>query len=139
MTNTPILRLLDADVVIDIQHRHPPALAWFSSLTANPSVPGIAVMELYQGARSKTEEREVEVLLAPLPVVWPTEADCQRALVEFRRFHLSHRLSLLDALIAATAIGLGATLCTFNAKHYKISPGWFWNSRMPASFCPCHV
>lgn len=76
-------------------------------------------MELYQGARSKKEEREVEVLLAPLPTVWPTEADCQRALVEFRGFHLSHGLGLLDALIAATAIGLGATLCTFNAKHYK--------------------
>ena len=36
---------------------------------------------------------------------------------------MSHSLGLLDSLIAATAIGLGATLWTFNAKHYKVVPG----------------
>jgi predicted nucleic acid-binding protein len=28
-----------------------------------------------------------------------------------------------DALIAACAIGLSATLCTFNVKHYRVVPG----------------
>ncbi|MCY4604723.1 MAG: VapC toxin family PIN domain ribonuclease, partial [Gemmatimonadetes bacterium] len=36
--------------------------------------------------------------------------------------HLSHNLGLLDALIAACAIGSSATLCTFNVKHYRIVP-----------------
>jgi predicted nucleic acid-binding protein len=35
----------------------------------------------------------------------------------------SHHLGLLDALIAATAIGLGASLCTFNAKHFQMISG----------------
>jgi hypothetical protein len=55
-----------------------------------------------------------------LPVVWPTTADCQRALTDFIACYLSHNLGLLDTLIAACAIGLSATLCTFNVKHYRV-------------------
>ena len=59
----------------------------------------------------------------PLPVIWPTVGDCQRALADFAAFHLSHGLVLLDALIAAIAAGLSAELCTFNDKHYRIVSG----------------
>jgi predicted nucleic acid-binding protein len=38
-------------------------------------------------------------------------------------FHLSHRLGLLDALIAACALGQAATLCAFNLKHYRVIAG----------------
>jgi hypothetical protein len=59
----------------------------------------------------------------PLQVVRPTEADCARALSEFTVYHLSHGLGLLDALIAASAVGLSVTLYTFNDKHYRMIPG----------------
>jgi hypothetical protein len=49
--------------------------------------------------------------------------DCQRALADFTAFHLSHGLGLLDALIAACAVGLSATLCKFNVKHYRVVSG----------------
>jgi predicted nucleic acid-binding protein len=62
-------------------------------------------------------------LTGPLPVVWPTAADFQRALANFTSLHLSHGLGLLDAVIAACAVGLSAELCTFNQKHYKAVPG----------------
>jgi predicted nucleic acid-binding protein len=62
-------------------------------------------------------------LVAPLRKVWPTEKDCDRALADFSQFHLSQGLGLLDALIAATAIGQGAKLCTFNLKHYSAVVG----------------
>jgi predicted nucleic acid-binding protein len=113
----------DTDVLIDVQRKHPPAVAWFTALTQMPSVPGLAVMELYQDARNARELREARRLVAPMPVVWPTEADCRKALVDFTRFHLSHNLGLIDSLIAATAVGLGAELATFNAKHYRVVPG----------------
>jgi len=60
--------------------------------------------------------------VAPLQVVWPTEADCSRALSDFAAHHLSHGLGLLDALIAACAIGRSATLWPFNVKHYQVVP-----------------
>jgi hypothetical protein len=111
--------LLDSDILIDIQRGHPPALAWFASLTEAPSVPGLVVMELIQDAQNLQQVRRALKLVAPLPVVWPTEADCNRALSDFAAYHLPHGLGLLDALIAACAVGLSASLCTFNVKHYQ--------------------
>ena len=110
--------LLDTDVIIDVQRRHPPAMAWFASLTEVPVVSGFVVMELMQSARNKTELTAAKRLIAPFPVAWPSQADCNLAVQLFENFHLSHRLGLIDSLIAATCIGLGITLCTFNAKHF---------------------
>lgn len=115
--------LLDTDVLIDIQRGHPPALAWFGSLTDLPSVPGFVVMELIQDAQNSQQIRRALKLVAPLPMIWPTEADCNRALSHFTAYHLSHRLGLIDSLIAACAIGISAVLCTFNVKHYRVVPG----------------
>jgi predicted nucleic acid-binding protein len=59
-------------------------------------------------------------MLSPLTIVWPTEVDCNRALSDFVTYRLSHGLGLLDALIAASAVGMSIPLCTFNNKHYKM-------------------
>src|SRR5438876_10077190 len=111
--------LVDTDVLIDVQRGHPPALAWFAGLTALPAVPGFVVMELVQNARNGREARQARKLVAPLQVVWPTEADCARALSDFTVYHLSQGMGLQDALIGACAVGLSATLNSFNQKHYQ--------------------
>jgi len=36
----------------------------------------------------------------------------------FARYHLSHALGILDALIGQMAVALGLPLYTFNQKHY---------------------
>lgn len=115
--------LLDTDILIDIQRGHPPALTWFASLPDLPTVPGLVVMELIQDAQNSQQVRKALRLLAPLPIIWPTEVDCNRALSHFTAYHLSNSLGLIDSLIAACAVGLSATLCTFNVKHYKVVPG----------------
>lgn len=115
--------LLDTDILIDIQRGHRPALAWFATLVDLPGVPGYVVMELVQGAQNTQQVTDVIKLIRPLPVVWPSESDCERALANFTVYHLSHRLGLIDALIAACATGLSAQLCTFNARHYRMIPG----------------
>lgn len=114
--------LLDADVLIDVQRGHAPAVRWFANLSVPPSVPGLVVMELIQDAENREQVEMARKLVAPLPVVWPTEADCSRGLALFETYHLSHSIGLLDALIGACAVGLGATLFTFNLKHYRVIP-----------------
>lgn len=114
--------LLDADVMIDYERGHPPCRAWYASLSELPAVPGLVAMELIQDARNSRELRTARNLVAPLAVYWPAEEDCERALRDFAAFHLSHSLGLIDSLIAATAVGLGATLVTFNVKHYHAVP-----------------
>lgn len=115
--------LLDTDVLIDVQRGHPPAVAWFSSQTQPLAVPGFVAMELIQPARNAREVQKARKLVAPFPIVWPTASDCDRALADFATLHPSHSLGLIDALIAATAVGQNATLCTFNLKHYRVVPG----------------
>jgi predicted nucleic acid-binding protein len=116
------MHMLDTDVLIDIQRGHPPALAWFQGLTDLPAVPGFVVMELIQDAQNSMQVRRALKLVAPLRIVWPTTIDCNQALSHFTAYHLSHNLGLIDALIAACAVGLSATLCTFNVKHYRAVP-----------------
>ncbi|MBV7329156.1 VapC toxin family PIN domain ribonuclease [Chloroflexi bacterium TSY] len=115
--------LLDTDVIIDVQRGYIPALTWFSGLSELPSTSGLVVMELVQDARNTREIQRVLKLVEPLPVVWPTQADCERALADFKIYHLSHSLGLIDSLIGACAVGLSATLCTFNIKHYRVIAG----------------
>ena len=116
------MELVDTDVLIDVQRGHPPAVAWFSALAAPPAVAGIVVMELIQDARNAVEVRQALKLVAPMQTVWPSEAECAAALSDFATYHLAHGLGLLDALIAACAVGRSATLYTFNVKHYKAIP-----------------
>lgn len=80
-------------------------------------------MELVQDAKNARQTRQALRLVAPPTVVWPTEADCGRALTDFAAYHVSHGLGLLDALISACAVGSSATLCTFNVKHHRMIPG----------------
>ena len=114
--------MLDTDVLIDIQRGYTPAIDWFSSLAEVPSVPSFVVMELVQDSQNVQQVRKALQLVAPLPMIWATEADCARALLDFTAYHLSNSLGLLDALIAACAVGWGLTLCTFNVKHYRVVP-----------------
>lgn len=115
--------LLDTDVFIDFQRKYPPAETWIASLTETPVMPGLVAMELVQDARNKREVKTAVRLIAGYPLLWPTEADCKNALDLFRRYHLSHNLGLIDAMIAACAIGASATLCTFYVKHFRAVPG----------------
>ena len=116
------MQVLDADVLIDIQRGFPAAVAWVDSLVESPSVSGLVVMELINEAQNRRQVTVAQHLVAPFPIVWPTSDDCNRALLTFTDFHLSHGLGLMDSLVAATAVGLSATLLTFNLKHFRIVP-----------------
>lgn len=115
--------LLDTDILIDVQRGFAPAVEWLAGLSELPAVPGMVVMELIQGANNAGQVRQALKLVSPFLIVWPTEADSNRALSDFAVYRLSHGLGLLDALIAACAIGHSATLYSINMKHYRTVPG----------------
>ncbi len=112
--------ILDSDILVDIQRGYQPAVEWFNRLHELPSVPGYVVMEMIQDSENKVQVQRAVKLTQPLPVVWPSAADCDRALTDYQEFHLSHSLGLLDSLIGACAVGRSATLCTYNVKHYRV-------------------
>jgi predicted nucleic acid-binding protein len=113
--------LLDTDVMIDILRSHRPALHWLQTLGQTPiGLPGLVVMELIQGCRTRVEQQRVQSTIRPHSLFWPTPTDCSRALDDFTQYSLSHNLGMIDALIAHTVIGLGDQLATFNQKHYCV-------------------
>ncbi len=118
------MTLLDTDVAVDILRGYPPAVAWLNQLGATPlGMPGLVVMELLQGCQNKAEQQRIEQIFGNYALHWASDLDCQRALVDFADYHLSHNLGLLDALIAHTAVGLNEELVTFNMKHYNVVAG----------------
>ncbi len=96
--------LLDTDILIDIQRGNGAALAWFSNLIELPTGPGFVMMELLQDAHNAQQVRQVLKLVAPLPIVWPTEFDCNRALADFTNYHLSHRVWTTDGAAVQSLI-----------------------------------
>lgn len=113
--------LLDTDVMVDVLRKYPPALAWLSSLgTEIIGIPGLVAMELLQGCRNRQEQARVETVLRRYTLYWPDRADCERAFDDYVAYHLSHNLSILDALVAETAVGWDSPLATFNTKHYSV-------------------
>ena len=113
--------MIDTDILVDVLCDYPPALAWLKTMrTELIDVPGLTALELLQGCRNRNEQRRVETFLQPYSLRWPTQADCERAFTDFSLYHLSDSLSILDALIAETAVGLNLELATFNQKHYNV-------------------
>ncbi len=111
--------IVDTDILIDLQRKHPPAISWFASLDTVPNVPGFVVMELIQGCKHKEALLTVKRLLDPFEIVWADHSECELGLGFFSRFYLSHHLGMIDSLIACIAVGRNVELCTFNEKHYR--------------------
>ena len=78
-------------------------------------------MELFQGARSKSEHKIIHDLLREYNfVVLPfTENIGHRAAVYVEEYTLKCSLRAGDAIIAATAKENGLVLASANAKHYR--------------------
>jgi predicted nucleic acid-binding protein len=115
--------LLDTDVLIDLESKHPAARAWIDTLPVIPAVCGFAAMELLNGCLNNTDRRKVETFLRPFPVLWPSEAALSWALSTFTPLRLAHGLGMIDALIATTALDHRRALVTFNVRHFRAVPG----------------
>ncbi len=115
--------ILDSDVMIDILRQYSPAITWLETIGDEEIIlPGFVVMELLQGCNNRVDQGKIEKALAAFEIVWPSVETCDEALDVFARYHLSHNIGLLDALIGQTVVALGLSLHTFNRKHYAVIP-----------------
>jgi predicted nucleic acid-binding protein len=116
----PVDILLDTTIIIDIFKGYQPAIDWLKSESdKNIAISGFTVFELLQGARNKEEMLMLQKKLEEFPIFWPSEDDCNRALVTFSNLFLSHGVEVIDTLIAHTAINLDVPIVTLNKKHYE--------------------
>jgi predicted nucleic acid-binding protein len=117
--------LLDTSVLINLLHRRkePTRLVRQLSLSGfQLAISTVNVAEIYAGMRSG-EEQETEELLSAFPSFPVTEGIAKTAgeiVASRRRIGFTH--SLVDMLIAATAVTHGFALLTDNRKDFEI-PG----------------
>ena len=86
-------------------------------------IPSVAVMELIQGTRNKTESIQLKKKLRAYHIIHFNEATSKLTIELIEQFRLSHGLLIPDAIIAATAITFNLKLFTYNLKDFKFIPG----------------
>ena len=83
----------------------------------------ITVMEIYQGARSRTELNHLEKWLSWFDWYPVTPMISNQACKWVKKYILSKHIQIPDALIAATAVMNDLPLYTFNLKDFSYIPG----------------
>ena len=112
--------LIDTDVLVDYLRGQVNAVAYLESVTERLMISAITVAELYAGVREGTERQAPDMFLSAFEVVVVDQAISQQGGLYRRDLGKSHGVGLADALIAATAEELGATLVTLNLKHFPM-------------------
>lgn len=116
---------LDSTFAIDFLRNLPAAIERFERLISNgdePFVNDVVVCELATGARTE-DERGLRAFIRAVEFVEPGPGVAELAgrwRGEARRGGLT--ISIPDALIAAAANGLGATLLTRNLRDFALLP-----------------
>ena len=114
--------LIDTDVLIDAARNVDVAVEFVErqrrSLGIRISV--VSAMELVAGSRNARELRTVTGFLAGVTVEPLSPAMSVAALRLMESHVLAHGLLIPDALIAATAIGIGLPLFTRNVRHFEM-------------------
>jgi len=85
----------------------------------------ISLMELIQGARSRTEIRVIRHFFREHGVrLLPVNESVSHSAASLMEEHaMSSGLQIADALIAATAREAGSALITGNVRHFRVIPG----------------
>jgi len=116
------VHLLDTDILIDFLRGRGDARAFlgrYEAAAEPPVISVVSVTELWAGMRPG-EESATGALLSALRKIPLSEEIALAAGNMLRTYRRSHGIELGDALIASTAVELGATLITRNVKHYPM-------------------
>jgi predicted nucleic acid-binding protein len=113
--------LLDTNVLIDLLRRRTDAINYLQGLRDLPFTSPVVLGELYAGVRDGPERLHLDQLVrSGVRVVSLTREMGISGGLFVRQYAKSHSVGLADALIAATAQQIGATLVTLNSKHFPM-------------------
>ena len=115
--------LCDTGILIEFYKNNPVIVQELRKIGQEQlAISAITQAELYFGALNKSELRMIKRHLATLPL-FPLDSEISlKFLGLMEAYSLSHRLSLPDALIAATALVHQVELYTLNLKDFRYIP-----------------
>ena len=112
--------LLDTDILIDASRGRVEAFDFFKKLEGQVVfVSDLSYAELLMGAKSKQEQRWVDIFLQRFNRLAPDALVSERALDIIKRYSLAQGVGIIDAYIAATALEYDLFLFSRNKKHFK--------------------
>jgi predicted nucleic acid-binding protein len=117
--------LVDTSIMVDLLRGSELAIEWFEGLGDEEiGLPGIVVLELLQGCRSKVEVRRLHSrLVKDFAILWPNRDDLQRAIDHYLKLMPESGIEIMDFLIGELAVGLDIPICTLNTKQFDPIPG----------------
>jgi predicted nucleic acid-binding protein len=110
---------VDAVILVDLLRNYPPSIQWRNA--NSHLVVGISAfvwMEVIAGAQNKLDQHKAALFLKQFTLTYPIQADIEWAMRQFRVYHLSHNVGILDCLIAAPSHRFQLPLLTRNLKHF---------------------
>jgi tRNA(fMet)-specific endonuclease VapC len=112
--------LCDTNIFIEIYRGNNDIIQIFKTIgQENVAISDVSCAELLYGARNKKELQAIRKDIDKLTVL-PIQTNISKMTVELvEKYSLSHKLSLPDALIAATSICHNIDLYTLNLKDFR--------------------
>ena len=83
----------------------------------------IVVMELYQGAKNKSDLNFIAKEIAVFKILKTNDEIMKLATVLVREYNLSHNLKMMDAIIASTVLVYDIQLMSLNRKDFVYLDG----------------
>lgn len=112
--------IIDTTVFVDLFRNRTSAQEYLLSLD-NINISRAVQMELIQGLKNK---RDIAILEKQLRALGVEIVEIDKEISEkagelFALYHHAHGLSVMDALVAATALVRGESLASHNTKHFR--------------------
>ena len=117
------MMLCDTNILIEFYKANPTVIQTLQQLgSSNIAVSVITKAELFYGARDKQEFAKIERHLSACRCYGLNDSISALFIELMSRYSLSHKVSIPDMLIAATAITHELELYTLNIKDFKFIP-----------------
>ena len=118
------LTIVNSNVLIDAIRNRQPALRFLEAAASAGALWSSVLVrsELWVGSRPGEDDR-IEDLLGRIAWHDVTPSIADRAGRLGAPYRLTHRIGVVDLIIAATAIELGGTVATLNVRDFPMFPG----------------
>lgn len=110
--------LLDTNILIDAIRRHKKAELFIDEIGV-PNISIITYYELVRGARDKQVLTKINQGIDDFNILELDISDQYLGIEILNKYKLKHGITILDSMIAATAINKDLTLITKNSKHFQ--------------------
>jgi len=117
-----VIRLIDTDLVIDFLRGYPPGLEYIKR-SIGISIHPVTALEILSGVKDKRGMQVADAFVKSAHMVELNHADVTDAMAIVKGYRLRSGVGWADALVAATAIRLDATVVSRNRKHFDAIAG----------------